>query len=290
LKVIDVGGLTLQSIFMRIFYTAGHLQSSAVEHLNHWAFIPTMGALHDGHLSLVRHAKDKGHSVVVSIFVNPTQFNNSDDLDKYPRTIFEDLKKLAHIKVDAVFLPSVIEVYPENDVVKTVQLGLEAQSLEGHFRPGHFEGVVMVLRRLFDIIKPGHVFFGQKDLQQCMVVRSLIEREFPKIEFNMIETMRENDGLAMSSRNARLTVEERQVAHQIHKAMNKASVNDMSNLEMQLLINELENYGIKTEYLNYVSLPNLVIVPNRSDAHAVVYAGYLGSVRLIDNLVFKEIP
>ncbi len=275
---------------MRIFYTVSHLQSSAAEHLNHWAFIPTMGALHEGHLSLVKHAKDRGHSVVVSIFVNPTQFNNSEDLDKYPRTIFEDLKKLASIGVDAVFLPSIYEIYPEDRVVKTVHLGLEAQSLEGHYRPGHFEGVVMVLRRLFEIVKPGHVFFGQKDLQQCMVVRRLIQQEFPSIQFNMIETMRERDGLAMSSRNARLTADERKIASEIYKTMAKVSATDMVDSDIQLLINELKTYGINTEYLNYVSLPNLVVVSNRVEAHAVVYAGYLGKVRLIDNLVFKELP
>lgn len=290
MKVIDVGGLTLQSIFMRIFYTAKQLQVSANAHLNHWAFIPTMGALHDGHLSLVQHAKDQGHSVVVSIFVNPTQFNNSEDLAKYPRTISEDLLKLASIGVDAVFLPSVNEIYPDNKVVKSINLGIEAQSLEGHYRPGHFEGVVMVLRRLFEIIKPGHVFFGQKDLQQCMVVKSLINQEFPLIHFNMIETMREIDGLAMSSRNARLTSEERKIANQIFDVMVKVSATDMADPEFQILINELQSQGIKTEYLNYVSLPDLLVVSNRSQAHAVVFAGYLGNVRLIDNLVFREFP
>lgn len=289
MKVIDLGGLTLQSIFMRIFYTAKQLQLGTQEHLNHWAFIPTMGALHEGHLSLVKQAKDQGHSVVVSIFVNPTQFNNSDDLEKYPRTIFEDLRKLANIKVDAVFLPSVDEVYPTDSVVEDVQLGLEAQSLEGYYRPGHFEGVVMVLRRLFNIIKPGHVFFGQKDLQQCMVVRRLIQKEYPLIQFNMIETMREFDGLAMSSRNTRLTSEERKVAHLIYAALSTASKKELSNLDIQSLINDLDGYGIKTEYLNYVSLPNLVVVSNQSEANAVVYAGYLGSVRLIDNLVFNDL-
>lgn len=290
MKVIDVGGLTLQSIFMRIFYTAKQLQVSANAHLNHWAFIPTMGALHDGHLSLVQRAKDQGHSVVVSIFVNPTQFNNSEDLAKYPRTISEDLLKLASIGVDAVFLPSVNEIYPDNKVVKSINLGIEAQSLEGHYRPGHFEGVVMVLRRLFEIIKPGHVFFGQKDLQQCMVVKSLINQEFPLIHFNMIETMREIDGLAMSSRNARLTSEERKIANQIFDVMVKVSATDMADPEFQILINELQSQGIKTEYLNYVSLPDLLVVSNRSQAHAVVFAGYLGNVRLIDNLVFREFP
>jgi pantoate--beta-alanine ligase len=273
---------------MRIFYTAKQLQVSAKAQLNHWAFIPTMGALHDGHLSLVQHAKDQGHSVVVSIFVNPTQFNNSEDLAKYPRTISEDLLKLASIGVDAVFLPSVNEIYPDNKVVKSIILGIEAQSLEGHYRPGHFEGVVMVLRRLFEIIKPMHVYFGQKDLQQCMVVRSLINQEFPLVHFNMIETMRESDGLAMSSRNARLTIEERKIANQIYEAMVKVSARDMKDSEFQILINELNSLGIKTEYLNYVSLPDLLVVANRSQAHAVVYAGYLGSVRLIDNLVFRE--
>lgn len=275
---------------MRIFYTAKQLQVSAKAQLSHWAFIPTMGALHDGHLSLVQHAKDQGHSVVVSIFVNPTQFNNSEDLAKYPRTISEDLKKLASIGVDAVFLPSVNEIYPANKAVKSINLGIEAQSLEGHYRPGHFEGVVMVLRRLFEIVKPGHVFFGQKDLQQCMVVRSLINREFPLIHFNMIETTRESDGLAMSSRNARLTSEERKIANQIYEVMATVSAYDLTESELQNLINVLQSQGIKTEYLNYVSLPDLKIVSDRSQAHAVVYAGYIGNVRLIDNLVFKDLP
>lgn len=288
MKVIDVGGLTLQSIFMRIFYTAKQLQVSANAQLNHWAFIPTMGALHDGHLSLVQKAREQGHNTVVSIFVNPTQFNNSEDLEKYPRTVFEDLIKLAQAQVDAVFLPTINEIYPDRNEVQPVTLGIEAQSLEGHYRPGHFEGVVMVLRRLFEIIKPGHVFFGQKDLQQCMVVRSLINQEFPLVHFNMIETMREGDGLAMSSRNARLTAKDRNIANQIFDVMAKVASKDMTHSEIQNLIIELNSQGIKTEYLNYVSLPELVIVPNRSEARAVVYAGYLGNVRLIDNLIFKD--
>jgi len=274
---------------MRIFYTAGHLQESVHAQLNQWAFIPTMGALHQGHLSLIHKAKEQGHKTVVSIFVNPTQFNNSEDLNKYPRTVFEDLIKLSQAGVDAVFLPAVTEIYPATHELQKVILGVEAQNLEGYFRPGHFEGVVMVLRRLFSMVKPGHVFFGQKDLQQCMVVRRLILEEFNHIKFNMIETIREDDGLAMSSRNVRLSADERKVACEIYRILEQLTTNDMSTDDLSYLVRVLATKGIQTEYLNYVTLPQLEVVSTRQEACAAVYAGYLGNVRLIDNVVFREI-
>lgn len=286
MKVIDSWRFTLQSKFMRIFYTANQLQTVAEIELNHWAFIPTMGALHDGHLSLIENAKNQGHNTLVSIFVNPTQFNNSEDLSKYPRTVYEDLIKLKKVGVYAVFIPSVREIYPPDQEKKPIDLGVIAENFEGRFRPGHFEGVVMVLRRLFEIIKPGHVYFGQKDLQQCMVVKNLIESEFVQIQFNMVETKREINGLAMSSRNVRLTNESRQVANQIYVALKQLSSMNLSEVEISAIIEELAKNGIETEYLSYVTLPNLTPVKQRSQANAVIYAGYLQGVRLIDNLVF----
>lgn len=272
---------------MRIFYTAKQLQQSAELHLNQWAFIPTMGALHQGHISLIQKAREQGHKTLVSIFVNPTQFNNSEDLKRYPRTVYEDLMKLSQAQVDAVFLPTVTEVYPAQNEVQPVNLGSEAQGLEGYFRPGHFEGVVMVLRRLFSMVKPGCVFFGQKDLQQCMVVKRLIKEEFPHIQFNMIDTMREADGLAMSSRNALLSSNEREVASKIYETLRMLASSDLSKNDIEIKIQELAKTGIQTEYLYYVTIPELEVVSTRHEAGAVVYAGYLGKVRLIDNLVFN---
>jgi len=274
---------------MRIFYSVSQLKKEAKAQGGHWAFIPTMGALHDGHLSLIEQAKQQNLPTIVSVFVNPTQFNNSEDLAKYPRTVSQDLKKLAEIGVDAVFLPGIQDIYPDNSSVPEVHLGSEAKNLEGFYRPGHFEGVVMVLRRLFSIVQPGHVFFGQKDLQQCMVVRSLINNEFPEIRFNMVETMREKGGLAMSSRNVHISDSDRINANKIYQTLIKMSELELNESEVLDLENELLELGIQTEYLKYVSLPSLGVVTTRAEANAVVFAGYLGKVRLIDNLIFKPL-
>lgn len=248
------------------------------------AFVPTMGALHDGHLSLVRAAKQKQYKVLVSIFVNPLQFNNPNDLLKYPRTIQNDLQLLEETGVDAVFLPSVNEVYPHDHQSNIKLKNNQIESVfEGHFRPGHFDGVIQVLHRFFAQIHPDAVFFGQKDLQQCMVVKLIIDEYFPQIQFNIVETSREKSGLAMSSRNLRLSPKELELAKEIYSTLfvlknyNQSAINEE--------IERLKKFDIQTEYLSYVNLPHFDLPTESAPNQAIVFAGYLGEIRLIDNLL-----
>jgi pantoate--beta-alanine ligase len=261
------------------------------------AFIPTMGALHQGHLSLVRAAQAKGHKTVVSIFVNPLQFNNSEDLLKYPRTLQEDLKLLDDQGVDWVFTPNNDEMYPASIADVEVDLGLLEDRFEGAFRPGHFHGVVQVVYRLFKYVNPSEVFFGQKDLQQCLVIEQLIEQVFPHIKMHRVQTMREDSGLAMSSRNVRLSPESLLKAAEISKSLKDIATRKEEFCEaIDLHSQRLEVIGIEVEYLNCVSLPwmdalecdHFTKEPNPSNGHqnAVIFAGSLNGVRLIDNWVF----
>ena len=162
-------------------------------------FVPTMGALHNGHLALVKQAAEAG-PVIVSIFVNPAQFNNKEDLAKYPRTLISDLQKLKVAGADAVFIPNEKDIYPPELAAVDLDLGGLGKKLEAAHRPGHFEGVIKILHRLFEVVRPGRVYFGLKDLQQCMVAEKLIKKYFPQIEQYNAATVREQSGLAMSSR------------------------------------------------------------------------------------------
>ena len=183
-------------------------------------FVPTMGALHLGHISLIEEAKEKCDLVVASIFVNPTQFNNTKDLETYPRTIESDIVKLSNAGCDVLFHPEVGNMYLEGEQkLKSNDYGYFIEILEGLKRPGHFDGVVTILTKLFNIINPNQVFFGQKDYQQCLVAETLIKRDFPDIILNRCKIIREADGLAMSSRNSRLSVEERQSAIKIYQTL-----------------------------------------------------------------------
>jgi len=252
------------------------------------AFVPTMGALHDGHLSLVEEAKKSCENVLVSIFVNPLQFNNQEDLKKYPRMIQKDLDLLKKAGVNAVFLPSFETIYPPNQEFKIQLSNNSVESVfEGQFRPGHFNCVIQVLYRFFSLIEPNEVYFGQKDLQQCMVVKILIDEYFQNIKFKIVPTKREISGLAMSSRNLRLSNDELISANQIYQSLlslkNKESY---SQTECELEIQRLNQFGLKTEYLSYVNLPNMEITSAKNENQAIVYAGFLGNIRLIDNLIF----
>src|SRR5690242_13565632 len=179
---------------------------------NNIGFVPTMGALHSGHLSLIEASKKENSITVSSIFVNPTQFNDPTDFEKYPVTIEKDIDLLEGIGCDAIFLPSVEEIYPNGTKsVKHYELGYLEKILEGKFRPGHFQGVCMVVERLLEIVEPDKLYLGQKDFQQCMVIRKLISLMGKEntISLEISPTLREPDGLAMSSRNVRLNEEER---------------------------------------------------------------------------------
>ncbi|MFN0032609.1 MAG: pantoate--beta-alanine ligase, partial [Flavobacteriales bacterium] len=182
------------------------------------AFVPTMGALHPGHVSLIKQARQMADVVVSSIFVNPTQFNNPADLLKYPRTLDADIAMLEEAGCDVVFTPDVAEIYPT--ISKSHwDFGLLSSRLEGQFRPGHFDGVCTVVKRLFEIVQPNLALFGEKDFQQLAIIRKLVEYEGMPIEISGCRTMREADGLAMSSRNLRLTTKQRQQARAISQTL-----------------------------------------------------------------------
>ena len=277
---------------MNVFESSDMWAMNLVEGVaKNWAMIPTMGALHQGHLSLIREAQKQGYRTIVSIFVNPLQFNNPADLEKYPRHLERDLSLLSGLDVDAVWIPSSATIYPENFAEISLDLGNLDQIFEGYYRPGHFNGVVQVLHRLFSLIKPEAVFFGQKDLQQCLVVERLLHNYFPQIQYFRIPTQRETSGLALSSRNERLSAKGKETASEIYTSMVMIE-NHLNNYE-KVLQGELERLNkleIEVEYLDWVTLPDMQRVitqanPIRDRDSAIVFAGFLEGVRLIDNLI-----
>ena len=265
-----------------------------------WAMIPTMGALHQGHLSLIEAAQKNGYQTVVSIFVNPLQFNNATDLEKYPRHLENDLALLSGVGVDAVWTPNIDTIYPADFTEIALDLGILDQIFEGLHRPGHFNGVVQVLNQLFSVIQPQAVFFGQKDLQQCLVVEKLLAAYFPQIKYFRVATLRAESGLALSSRNERLTSNGKEVAAEIYASMLRISNSLENHNEVQdQECERLKQLGFEIEYLEWVSLPNMEKAKLRDltimEEHAlsnvktattaVVFAGTLEGVRLIDNLL-----
>ncbi len=265
-----------------------------------WAMIPTMGALHQGHLSLIEAAQKNGYQTVVSIFVNPLQFNNATDLEKYPRHLENDLALLSGVGVDAVWTPNIDTIYPADFTEIALDLGILDQIFEGLHRPGHFNGVVQVLNQLFSVIQPQAVFFGQKDLQQCLVVEKLLAAYFPQIKYFRVATLRDESGLALSSRNERLTSKGKEVAAEIYASMLRISNSLENHNEVQdQECERLKRLGFEIEYLEWVSLPNmekaklhdLTIMEEHALSNvktattAVVFAGTLEGVRLIDNLL-----
>lgn len=265
-----------------------------------WAMIPTMGALHQGHLSLIEAAQKNGYQTVVSIFVNPLQFNNATDLEKYPRHLENDLALLSGVGVDAVWTPNIDTIYPADFTEIALDLGILDQIFEGLHRPGHFNGVVQVLNQLFSVIQPQAVFFGQKDLQQCLVVEKLLAAYFPQIKYFRVSTLRAESGLALSSRNERLTSKGKEVAAEIYASMLRISNSLENHNEVQdQECERLKRLGFEIEYLEWVSLPNmekaklhdLTIMEEHALSNvktattAVVFAGTLEGVRLIDNLL-----
>ncbi len=286
--------LYLQSIsLMKVVTNSESLESlRSALHTKQLALVPTMGALHDGHLKLAQTAKELGYLVLVSIFVNPRQFNNPVDLDKYPRTVEEDKQKLKDAGIDAVYIPKLEDVYSEEIKDVKVDLGTLDHVLEGHYRPGHFDGVVQVLYRFFLCVNPDAVFFGEKDLQQCMVVKKLLNQCFPSITYYQVPTVRESSGLAMSSRNQRLTEEGKKKAAEIYSVLSTLKQQCLlGDFNSEVMINRLKSMEIETEYLAWVYLPDMLPIkdPNQHKYkhQAIVFAGYMEGVRLIDNLVFE---
>ncbi len=256
-------------------------------------FAPTMGALHDGHLELVRMARRAGDTAVVSIFVNPTQFNDPKDLEKYPRTPGRDIELLLSAGCEVLFMPGVEEVYPPGrDLRLQIDFGQLDKVMEGAFRPGHFAGMATVVNRLLDIVRPARLYMGQKDFQQLSIVRDMLRQLKSPIELVMCPTVREADGLAMSSRNMRLTPELRQTAPVIHATLEAASAAFRQQPAATVCENALKRLaeaGLKPEYFELVDGYSLLPVAHWSDASFVVActAAWAGDVRLIDNLIVK---
>ncbi|TAE31726.1 MAG: pantoate--beta-alanine ligase [Cytophagales bacterium] len=255
-------------------------------------FVPTMGALHEGHLDLIRQARQACDLVVASIFVNPIQFNNPDDLARYPRTIEQDSEMLERVGTDVLFFPTAAEIYPEAPQLRFDFGDLETV-LEGAFRPGHFNGVGVVVAKLFNIVQPDRAYFGQKDLQQVAVIRRLIrDLSFP-VELVRCDTVREADGLAMSSRNRNLTPTERTQATAMYQALQLAQSRLSEGQSPAVVKGEILTFfealpHFRLEYVEVVNADTLQAVSETQapGQTAICMAAHLGKVRLIDNLVF----
>jgi len=255
-------------------------------------FVPTMGALHAGHISLIERAKSENDLAVCSIFVNPTQFNNPEDLKKYPRTLEKDCEMLKAVGCDVVFAPSAEEMYPSLPQLK-MDFGTLETVMEGKFRPGHFNGVGIVVSKLFNIVKPEKAYFGLKDLQQVAVIRRMVQDLSFDLEIIPCPTLRETDGLAMSSRNTRLSPEARALAPQIYKALNLAKEKlqaGASVSEMKVAVDDhFTMYpAFEVEYFEAADFDTLLPIEAKitDGKTALCVAAFLGGVRLIDNIVF----
>lgn len=255
-------------------------------------FVPTMGALHEGHLSLIEASNAQNDLTVCSIFVNPIQFNNPDDLARYPRTLEADCELLQTVGCDAVFAPSVQEMYPEKSLL-TFDFGDLERVMEGKFRPGHFNGVGVVVSKLFNIVQPDRTYFGQKDLQQVAVVRRMMIDLGFQIELHPRPTLREADGLAMSSRNRNLTPDERSLAPHIYAGLSAAKASLLegrfpAEVKGWMKTHFAQQPAFHLEYfeiVNAFSLQDVTELQPQGQT-ALCIAAHLGKVRLIDNIVF----
>jgi pantoate--beta-alanine ligase len=256
-------------------------------------FVPTMGALHKGHLSLVERAARENDRVVVSIFVNPNQFNDSNDLKNYPRTLEADLSLLSSMPCDYVFAPEVDEIYPEPDT-REFNFGALEEVMEGRFRPGHFNGVAQVVSKLFDIVKPDKAYFGLKDFQQYSILKNMVAKLGFQLEIVACDIVREADGLALSSRNALLSKEHRSIAPIIYRTLQEAVVEAGTYSPAEVIRRVIEKINssalLRVEYFEIVDELTLQSVtswthPGRKVGCIAVYAG---QVRLIDNIFFDK--
>ena len=257
-------------------------------------FIPTMGALHQGHISLIKTAKTNTAITVCSIFVNPTQFNDRKDFDKYPATPENDIYLLEKADCDVLFMPSEKEIYPDSFNKTHYDLGYLETILEGKYRPGHFQGVCKVMDRLLHIVNPNHLYLGQKDYQQCMVIKKLIQiiGLSKSVEIIVSPTLRENDGLAMSSRNIRLDKESRQKAITIFKSLcmikEKLSAKNLEGLKKKAWT-MLEENSFKVDYVEIADAGDLSIINEWNGKRKIIglIAAYINDVRLIDNMILN---
>jgi pantoate--beta-alanine ligase len=253
-------------------------------------FVPTMGALHQGHISLVEKAKKENDIVVVSIFVNPTQFNSPTDLQNYPRTLETDYKLLRDVYLDAVFSPEVDEIYSGENEKKSLDIGLLGNVMEGFYRPGHFDGVIQVVARLFEIVQPQKAYFGEKDFQQLAVIKYMVKAFQYDIEIIACPTMRESNGLAMSSRNQKLSEKGKENAKDISKALfyihdhwEKLTPNELRQKAEEMIKSNIE---LNVEYIEIADEDNLQPVNSwNGNKHVRSFAAvFCEGIRLIDNV------
>ena len=254
-------------------------------------FVPTMGALHEGHLSLVRESMKKTDITVVSIFVNPTQFNDKSDLEKYPRTLDSDLSLLQSLNCDIVFTPEIKEMYPEEDT-RVFDFGYLETVMEGANRPGHFNGVAQIVSKLFDIVMPNYAFFVKKDFQQVAIINRLVNKFNYPIKIIACPIKREQSGLAMSSRNELLNKKDRKNASFIFETLNKSTeiskTKTVSEVK-EFVENEFKNNpNLELEYYEIVDDFSLESIKNWNDSKNITacIVAYIGGVRLIDNIQF----
>lgn len=258
--------------------------------------VPTMGALHAGHISLVEKAVAENDAAIVSVFVNPTQFNNPEDLRTYPRDEEGDFKLLAKAGVDAVFAPSVEEIYPSDGPSprNDFNLGPVAEVMEGVKRPGHFQGVAQIVNRLFQLVRPKRAYFGEKDFQQIAVIRFMVESEHIDVEIIACPIKRADDGLALSSRNKRLSENQRKVAPEIFKALKESvaySQNHTIEETRRFVIDHINSLPeMEVEYFDIVDARTLVTIDGWSEAPWIVgcITVWCGNVRLIDNICYRR--
>jgi pantoate--beta-alanine ligase len=279
---------------MIIFRQAADLKKHAQKVGHPWkdsGFVPTMGALHDGHMSLIKTARANSRVTIASIFVNPSQFNDPEDFKKYPKTIASDIRMLEEAGCEVLFLPDVTEMYPEGwQHSEPYNLGSLETLLEGFYRPGHFQGVCQAVQRLLEIVEPGNIFMGQKDFQQCMVVQRLIALKNLPVQLHTCPTLREADGLAMSSRNVRLSVDERSIAPAIFREMQliKKDLDNMPlrTLEARAIKNLVESGFSSVDYVSIATPATLQPLDEWEEGlpTVILVAAYIGGVRLIDNI------
>jgi len=254
--------------------------------------VPTMGALHIGHLSLIKASKGENQLTICTIFVNPAQFNNAIDLQKYPRNLDRDLEMLANVQCDVVFAPDIKEMYAQKFTVQ-FDFGQLDKILEGKFRPGHFSGVALVVSKLFHIVKPSIAYFGQKDFQQFKVIQKLVDELKFDLQLKQMPIFREADGLAMSSRNTRLGEADRKKAIIFYESLlmaKKLLMQGQSIFQVKEVVKQkCESVeGVKLDYFELADSENLNLLEAVSDKSVLLIAGFVGEVRLIDNLLLNQ--
>lgn len=280
---------------MKVIYTNEALALSLSNIQGDLGFVPTMGALHDGHLSLIEKSKSENKFTICSIFVNQKQFNNSEDFEKYPKTIDTDLAKLELAKCDMVFVPTNEQIYPTNFKAPYFELGNIENVLEGYYRPGHFQGVCIVVNRLLDLIKPNKLYLGRKDFQQCIVIQKMLalQKLEATIELCIVSTKRDQYGLALSSRNLRLSEAAKKKSLILINSLQHAkdALNRDKNIALTKIqndsINEIKKAGFESvDYFDFINEDFEVIKKNTESKRiiAILTAATIDAVRLIDNI------